>query len=131
MVILMRSLFSHSLPRFAASGVVITAVSLSITAAILMVGGTRALAVSLGYLLSSLLGYFLHSLVSFRRSLDGQLAPVRGYLVVLGISALLAYAGSGIFDLLFRGSIFALLMAIAFPVVVNYLLWRVLLTRYQ
>jgi putative flippase GtrA len=129
MVFLMRSLFSHSLPRFAVSGVLITAASLSITAVILIGGGSRALAVSLGYLLSSLLGYFLHSLVSFRHSLDGQLAPLRGYLVLLGVSALLAYAGSGIFDLLFRGSVFALLLAIAFPVVVNYLLWRVLLTR--
>lgn len=127
----MSSVFSHSLLRFAVSGGLVTAASLSITAAILIGGGSRALAVSLGYALSSLLGYFLHSLLSFRRSLGGRLAPVHGYLVLLGVSAFLAYAGSGIFDLLFRGSFFALLLAIAFPVVVNFLLWQVLVNRHS
>ena len=122
-------LLSHSLPRFAASGLLITMVSLTITAMVLAAGGGRPAAVSLGYLISSLLGYFLHSLVSFRQTLAGQLAPLRSYLVLLIFSALMAYLGSGIFDFLFHGSLIALFFAIAFPVVVNYLLWRLLIAR--
>jgi putative flippase GtrA len=124
-----RVLVSHSLPRFAASGVLITIVSLGITATVLAAGGGRPVAVSFGYLISSLLGYFLHSLVSFRQSLAGQLAPLRSYLGLLIVSALMAYVGSGIFDFLFHGRLIALFLAIAFPVVVNYLLWRLLLAR--
>jgi putative flippase GtrA len=115
---------SHSLSRFAASGALVTGFSLSLTGVILAAGGGRPVAVSLGYLFSSLLGYFLHSLVSFRRSLTGQLAPLQSYLALLLISSVLAYGGGVMLEHVFRGS-----LAIVFPVAVNYTLWRLIVLR--
>lgn len=127
--VVLNILASHSLPRFAVSGLLITIVSLAITAIVLAVGGGRALAVSLGYVISSLLGYFLHSLVSFRHSLSGRLVPVRSYFTLLVVSGLMAYIGSGVLDSLFSGSTIALALAIGLPVLVNYFLWRFLIDR--
>ena len=113
--------------RFALSGVLITAISLLTTALMLSLGGERSAAVSIGYLVASICGYFLHSLYSFRRQLEGTLPPFMPYLLVVGASAFLAFIGSLAIDFILDASRVSLLLSIAFPVLANYMLWRLFL----
>lgn len=119
----------RSVMRFAGSGIVITATSLSITTIGIACGLGRPVSVALGYAISSILGYFLHSLVSFRDSLNGRLAPISTYTIILIISSFIAYLGGYASRYLLGGGLISLGVAILLPVAVNYLLWRLLLLR--
>lgn len=124
-------LLKHSLVRFALSGGVITLCSLTLTALVLYVGGSTAFAVSFGYFASSCLGYFLHSLFSFRHRLGGRLVSLPAFLAVLLATALISYFGSFSLGIVFGRRLFVLAVSIVLPVVVNYLAWSMVTRWYS
>lgn len=125
----MNRLTSHLFVRYVFSGLLVTFVSLSISGTLLWIGVSASFAVSIGYLLSSLFGYLIHSLVSFRNRLMGRFPPFPEYVLLLLISFLAAYTGGILLTSWLGTNIASIAISICIPVLVNYSLWLQLIRR--